>query len=626
MASSDRSTAQKNSDSQGGYRSLAGYVYQLLGSIAEAVEIVRLDPNARVIEGLITLEQFGQDSFVALVPGTDDSRLTQYKHSIDEKEIEPAELIVILERFVSATALASLSVANCQYQLRTNRKSHGLTDELFNKQEAYKKCPTKENEDGLLDQLWKRRRTVRPKCQHEIFEIMKKLERLTVTEADMRKTAEFHAAELGVPHVDTDKQIKETLGVFLSRANSTVYRTVSRQELNDALAGHRHARALRGEVARQLQRESVEIAIGRIHHSKPLARRAVVEDITVASLASPLVLVYGDGGRGKSVASWQALNSHLQYDDQPPDFAVGLHFGEFTENNLINEFAHWRNQTPDHDGATFNYALSRLSAGCPHPNLLVLYVDGIDEKEGQVSPYPRSQRFIEKLLQEFVSRRKDQSVAQISLVVSCRTLEEAAWLTRLAGQQACALVPVDEFSNLELEELAKGLATSPRNFLLPMVSPDRNPRQRFTEDADENVIRPLREPRVWASFTELDPTTQTEYLKGSRQGMRQLARRFLNHIEVKASKRLAMKLKLNVLETILEAAGLTSMNNATEICTQLQWIDICKAEDFSRSDAVSLFDEFVTSGLFSVESESGKRWSWKQTWLRDSLCSEEVTQ
>ena len=626
MAANDRSTAQQNSDSQGGYRSLAGYVYQLLGSVAEAVELVRLDSNACAIEGLITLEQFGQDSFVALVPGTNESRLTQYKHSSSETEIEPSELLIILERFVSATTLGGLSIAKCQYQLRTNRKAHSLTDELLNKQKTYKQDPTIENEQELLSDLWKRRRTARPECGHEMFEIMKKLVWLTVDETSMKKTIERHAAELGVPSAETDQQIRETLGLFLDRVNSIAYRTISRRDLNDKLAGHRHARPLRGEVARREQRESVLNAINRIHHHKPLARRRIVEDIAVASLASPLVLVVGDGGRGKSVASWQALLGHLQNEDQPPDFVAGYHFGEFTENQLINDFAQWRNQTPGGDGTTLDYALSRLSAGCPHANLLVLYVDGIDEKEGKPDPFPTSKRFIERLLQDFVNRREDQTSTQISLVVSCRTFDEADWLTGIAGEQGYSLVPVNEFTNLELEELAKGLNQSPRDILLPMVSPDRNRRQRFSEDADDNLIRPLREPRVWASFTELDSAMQTEYLTGSPQGKRQLAKKLLKRIEIKASHRLAMDLRQNVVEAILEAAGRTSIRNPTEVCTQSQWFDVCSHEHFSRSNAMSLFDEFVTAGLFNVESENGKRWSWKQIWLRESLCSQEVAQ
>lgn len=626
MATSPRTTAQQNCDSQGGYRALAGYVFQLLGSVAEAVRLVRIAPDASVIEGTITLEQFGQDSFVCQVPGTNLSRFTQYKHSLSGDKIQPDELREILERFVASVNLAGLEISKCHFVLATNRDPADWTKGLLSKQEQYKNDPSATNEAGLEKQLWRKCRKARPECANEMLEILKTLEWQAIDEESMRETAASRAYELGVPRRDVDQQIQQTLGLFLDRVNSEAYRTIFRRELDDVLAGHSNARPLRCEASRTDQRRFIEDALDRIHHKKSIARRGMVNDIAAAFLAFPLVLVVGDGGRGKSAGAWQSLLEQLHDENQAPDFVTGLHFGEFTENALVNQFARWRNQGPDKDGTTISNALERLSAGCRHSNLLVLYVDGIDEKEGQAKPYPANQRFIERLLQEIVQTRSDDNRKQVSLVVSCRTIEEADWLTRIVGKENFKPIPVDEFSDLELEELAMTLAEPSRTMLLSMVSKDQRSQRRFDEDADQQLICPLREPRVWASFVDLGPDLQVEYLSKSPAGQRHLAAKYLRRIEEKAAERLAIRLGQHVVQSILEAAGQISLENESEVCTQSQWVDVCNREHFGRPVAASLFEEFVTAGLFNVESENGKRWSWKQLWLRESLCNQEVVQ
>lgn len=626
MTSSDRSVAQKNSDSQGGHRSLAGFVYQLLGTAAESVELVRLDPKAPAIEGLITIEQFGQDSFVARVPETSQSRFTQYKHSLNGEQIQPAELREILERFVASVDLADLSISESQFVLATDREPADWTNDLKQAQQLYQQNASLVNEEGLRALLWKSTRKVRPTCADDMLEIMKKLIWQSIDHAKMKVDIESRAFELGVTNDETADRIRRVLGLFLERSVSKTFRSIFRSELDDALAGHPRARTLRCDDARRHQRQSVEDALDRIHRNKPVARRTSVQEIADASLAYPLVIVVGDGGRGKSAAAWRALLEHLENENRPPDFAVGLHFSEFTKENLVEAFACWRNQTSRRDGANLEVAFERLAAACPHPNLLVLYVDGIDEKEGRANPYPANQRFVEALLQQIVQLRKDEQRKQISLVVSCRTVEEARWLTGLVSEQDWQPVELDEFSDLQLEELAESLEEKPCELILRVVSADWTSKQKFSKLPRPNFLEPLREPRVWAAFAELDSATQTDCLLGSVDGKRRLAQGYVRRIEEKAAKRLAMELDQHVIESILEASGKVSLTNPSEMCTKAQWAEVCKQYFFDASASKRLFDEFVTSGLFTRESEHGERWAWKQIWLREILCTQEVIQ
>lgn len=626
MAYSSRTLLQKISDSQGGYRSLAGYVFQLLGSATEAVELVRIKQDANFIDGLITLEQYGQDSFVCLIPGTEQSRFTQYKHSLTGDEIQPAELREVLYRFVASAELADRRIEHCEFILATNRGPSDWTKLLLVIQEKYGKDRSPENLAALEEQLWKGCSADRPACKDKMLEIFKVLKWQSIDEESMKKIIASRAYDLGVPRRDLDKQIQRTMGLFLGRANSKVYRSVSRQELDDELAGHQDARPLRSEQSRTDQRQFIENALVRIHHNQSIARRGVVTDIAAASLAFPLVLVIGDGGRGKSLSAWQSLLEHLRYEDRAPDFATGRCFGDFSEVALVNEFARWRNQGPNRDSATIGYALEKLSAGCPHTNLLVLYVDGIDEKQGQVKPYFDNQYFIERLLQDILQKRSDNQHKQISLIVSCRTIREADWLTRIVSKENYTLIRVDEFSDSELEELAITLFEPAKMMMLSLVSKDQQSIRRFSMDADQQLIRPLREPRVWASFVELDLDSQVAYLSNFHEGKRQLAAKYLQRIEEKAAERLAMNLGLNELETILREASRVALENDSEVCRQSQWLEVCDRVKFGPIQARNLFDELVTAGLFKIESENGKTWSWNQLWLRDALCNREVIQ
>ena len=626
MAASGRSVAQENSDSQGGYRSLAGYVFQLLGSMAESVELVRLDPNARPMQGLITLEQFGQDSFVAMVPGIDESRLTQYKHSLIEDEIQPDELRIILESFVKSIGLAERRIEKCQFVLATSRDKADWTSNLMAVQQQYLDDPTAANEAKLEKQFWKGTRKERPDCADEMLAIMKKLTWKAVDHQEMEEKVQHYACELGVLPCDTAQQIGRALGLFLGRADSKVFRSIFRNELNDALAGHPAARTLRNADSRREQQRPIKSALQQIHEQRHVARRSCLQDILNASLAHKLVIVVGDGGRGKSAASWQTLLANLESESRPFDFVAGWHFSEFIDEKLIDEFARWRNQTPRGDGTDLGLSLLRLGAACPCDNLMVLYIDGIDEREGMVKPNPASQRFVAELLQQILPRLHESHDLHVSIIVSCRTIEEAAWLTRIMDEQDYHVVPVEEFSNLELQELATILEQEPQRLLLSVVSEHLENSSRLTKQPESSFVDIIREPRVWAAFADLELADQIGCLQNSDVSQKRLVQKYIQRIEEKAADRLAMQLGKHQVESMLVDAADISLSNNNPICTGRQWLDICAPYGLDRSESRRLFDEFVTAGLLSNESKDGQRWTWKQTWLRDILCQTKVTQ
>ena len=626
MATSYRSPAQQESDAQGGYRSLAGYVFQLLGSASEAVELVRINQNASGLDGLLTLEQFGQDSFVSLVPDTDKSRFTQYKHSLTENEITPGELREILERFAVSLELARKEIKTCDFVLATNRAPSPWTRNLNSTREKLTEAPEKKELDALEEQLWRNCTTPRPRFADTMLEIYRRLNWQQIDEDQMIQNVTLQAYNLGVPERDVDEKIRATLGLFLNIASLQKYRTISRTTLYDTLAGHPHARELRSHDSRLEQKQLITNALMGIHRRNTVARREIVNEIVSASLAYPLVLVVGDGGRGKSAGAWQSLNEHLRDANHSPDFVTGRHFAEFSESALINEFARWRNQGPDRDGTSIFNAFERLEAGCRHSNLLVLYIDGIDEKFGQIMPYAENQRFISRLLSQITRENPGRQEKKISFVVSCRTLEEASWLTDIIGDENIKTVQVDHFSDSELEELASSLEDEPKKLLLSMVSDNQYTQRRLHGKLNEEIINPLREPRVWASFVGLDTRCQIDYLKKTITARNTLAREYLRRIETKAAERLSLTLSPHVVQSILEETKRASLQMTSEIYTRSQWIQFCREESFNQSQALQLFDEFVTAGLLMIVTDRGRTWSWKQLWVRDALCDEEVAQ
>jgi hypothetical protein len=624
MSSETRTAAQQNSDLQGGHRSLAGYVFQLFGSMTEAIELVRTNPMATAINGLITLEAFGQDSFVFLDASTGRSRFTQYKHSLIGQEIQPAELREILEGFVKSVEIAGRTIENCEFVLATNRDPSPWAGQLLTTREQYNRAPSKENSEALDVQLWRGCNVKRPTCASDMLEILKILNWTKIDEKIMGERAKSQAFDLGVPKRDVEQQIGDTLGLFLNKANSPSYRTVQRRELIDKLAGHPNARSLRCTDSRREQKSHISGFLNTIHSGQKSIRRDIVREIVSASLAFPLVLIVGDGGRGKSAAAWQSLLEQLKDENEPPDFCTGHHYSSFTETKLINEFAGWRNQVPNKDGTSIEIALERLEAGSPHSKLLLLYIDGIDEKNGKVNPFQENQRFIEELFKKFVNESTDYKQNRISFLVSCRTVEEAKWLTIHTEKASFKTIFVDSFSDLELEELAMSLGEEPKNLLLSIVSKTQGTQQRFAANADDDLVLPLKEPRVWASFADLDIKTQVGYLSRSAPAQRTLAEAYVRRIEQKASQRLGFDLPQHLIPTILKNAGAIALQNNSGVLTRAQWIQVCRSEDLNATLAHQLFNEFATSGLFNVESDGGKRWSWKQIWLRDAICDEEV--
>ena len=78
----------------GGARSLAGYVYQMVGSASERVTLVDAPTETEVeTSARFFVEQHGQDALSTDVTGV---RLIQFKYSQDARPIKPSELAEIL--------------------------------------------------------------------------------------------------------------------------------------------------------------------------------------------------------------------------------------------------------------------------------------------------------------------------------------------------------------------------------------------------------------------------------------------------------------------------------------------------------------------------------------------------
>lgn len=108
--------------------SLAGYIYQLLGSAAERV---RLDEPSSAPGGeasvRVFLEQHGQD---AAVDDGSNTRLVQFKYSQSARPIQPAELAEILLALEKSSKQVAPS-ARIRWQLVTNRPFSPTAERYF---------------------------------------------------------------------------------------------------------------------------------------------------------------------------------------------------------------------------------------------------------------------------------------------------------------------------------------------------------------------------------------------------------------------------------------------------------------------------------------------------------------
>jgi len=111
---------------ESGHYSIAGFVYQILGSGVEAFHICGKVANEAEPDTLLVLERFGQDAVEKPQAGSDRApRLIQYKYSSVGDKMNEGQFTDVIFAFVRIANNTNRPVNDVRYVLSTNRE---LTD------------------------------------------------------------------------------------------------------------------------------------------------------------------------------------------------------------------------------------------------------------------------------------------------------------------------------------------------------------------------------------------------------------------------------------------------------------------------------------------------------------------
>jgi len=355
---------------ESGHYAIAGFLYQLIGSGIQAIEICAEFRGDQEPREILVLERFGQDAVALPKVGSDTKpRLIQYKFSSKNETIAPSELRDILQAFLKSVRSQGFEIDQVDFELVTNRAYSP---------DATKWCETKEESE-----LEKR---IRASSRSELASVpelaatfrLLKYERQT--EAQLQERVVKGAAKFGLLNSEIDGRIDELVGLLTRKAGSDGRRIVLREEIQKALTGHDNPLELLSPRSVGLRREKVARYKRDAINGQETITRTVSAEIVRAVLEHPVVVVVGDGGTGKTVAAADAVASGLQVVDEPPGFGLILPALQANADAVMQSIAQWRNLIQHRDGQMLERSLSRLRVAFAHNPLLVTCIDAIDEK------------------------------------------------------------------------------------------------------------------------------------------------------------------------------------------------------------------------------------------------------
>lgn len=603
---------------ESGRQSLAGFLYQIVGSGAESCRLTRHVEKDDDAGEILELEQLGQD-LVALPTDGSVARLIQFKYASKNAEIKPNELRTIVETFLACVVEAEKQIDDFTYELVTNRKLHkGIGDwELANKE-----CDL----DKLAQCIQLSSQTTIQNLG-ELCEVYSRLRVIQKSNTDLKHELKQAAESHGVLPNEMKSGIDGVIGLLAKKSTPTESPRIIPSEICDRLAGHDNAIKLlslksvemRTREIGTFQREELRT---KDFGTSPIVTRIRAEDVANAILDFPVVVLYGTGGCGKSILLADVAMRFLNDKPSPPGFCMMMRANSFLPNKAAFAVSKWRGAGAKVD-ADFRFAFSRLEAAYDAAPVIVFFVDAIDEMPDERLSDP-TRDFITDLIQAATDSRREKGTHQLSVVLACRHLDEAKNIRRagnpIAAAQDVEFVPMMNYSREELLEAVTAYEKVDGNVarriigyvgdddLLTLDSQDQ------LDEVSEETIEVLSNPVFWFLFTELPKEQQHKCLDGESSAFYQLADDYVEWFKAKASSR--MKLGRGVCEAAFQAAAETFENPGDRGDLELNWLSpIVAKTKLSEADIELLFIEAASAGIVVTEEAKNKVWRWKFPWF-----------
>lgn len=622
----------------GGFLALSGFLYQLIGSAGHAIQVFESvsDVDTTKTETVFLLESYGQDAGAISVDeqGQRRVRLYQYKFSNEptNNSITPSELKDIVETFdKSCTAVAEATGVAPHCVLVTNRPKSPEVGAAHGKA-GFKLSPKRTETAALLAKFeWKHR-----------------------VEAELLSVIKQRAESLGVTADEFLGRVRCLVSHFFVENICKGKRTIREHDIDQQLTGFDEPHILSSTAVRE--KMSVDLNKFKIAQQapKPIQRRTIEQQISQAYNHS-LIVLYGEGGNGKTMAICNYLESSLQCKR----FVAAGRALAIKEHWISQVVAHWRNDLRSpHQADALEKALCRLVVSNTVERPVACFaIDAIDE----VGDVPDRTATYE-LIRYFANREScsmDSEKPEIVLIVTCRKPETVNTYLEYGGlsfdRQWGEQIAVGEFEDADVlsmlqtdappfgqsvierlsEEAQSRLQSSadiPENLSQAIGSRSSfavdiptafNPTQREHKPVEEGIYKALKHPIIWRCFADchINETQGYQLLDNQGTGLAALCEEVIQWFCKKATLRQVVSQSAIARTTLIAAAKSLNQDSTVDIAIigdrQSQWIDPARAEGNSTSDASRLFDEALSSGLIEIPSQG--KWHWKHKFLRDHL-------
>ncbi len=604
-----------NAVKESGYYALAGFLYQLLGSVVEAWKICDQQEDGDALSELLILEWFGEDAYV---PATDrrKQKLIQYKYtSTNNAVMLPHQVREILQGFLRSLNAQGLTPKQADYELVTNLKRHADW-------ETWKNSKSHSELKKFIQYTSKSEEIANTS---ELATIFRRLHRTDTTIDDLRLKIDEGSRQFGVLETEVPDRVDQLVGMLMGKFQpNSPDRIIRKREILKALAGFEDPYELLGRESVQIRLDDVEkYRRGETSFQKCIIPRIVSEDIARAVLEYPFIVVHGDGGCGKSVALSDAILAGLRDFSGPPGFGLVMPANDTNEIELIRRIARWRHQKLQCD-QEFEITMSRLRRSFRGDPLLVVCIDAIDEKGGEPTLPGAVQSCIRELIDRAVTSFEEHGVPTISVVLACRRENEYEKLDRGRPLPVPHPISVSEFDDSELRKLVQNLSGSVEKRIVSHLDVRSESMQgrvhRGARAVPPNVMNALRHPVIWGFFSDQSEVVQQECLNGT---LDLLAAAYFQWFRRKADIRIPGL--GDECECALRAVACAFPRDASQIGEKQQhWLSPCRTmngDDIRL--AKQLMKEAMTAGIVIDVENEGHKWRWKHTWLCEYLRKED---
>lgn len=361
-------------------------------------------------------------------------------------------------------------------------------------------------------------------------------------------------------------------------------------------------------------------------------RREVVKNIAAQIRdGRALIVLYGDGGVGKSVTMFSWADEAAGEASSESTGLASLTRAVDLKSNWVTDAICDAGQLPTvhaRRGERFQEAIDRLQIAnsgfdqLARP-LFVMGLDGLDEGASIIG----LSRVVTDLLWDFLGEeeraRRTSGTPRAILVVTCRNPEAVTeWLgleelDPAESDKGPVKIEVGAFTTGELfEVVSKNLPHFAKRFAatISIVDRERFGRSGFlttTEDPssadpiDSDIFELLREPVLWGNYLALaNLNLQTLILDGDRDGLIELASRFTNRFCIKARQR-NRDFQRNQIEAILRAVARNCRDPQGFYELVPGWITPSTASGWiGEIQAHRLYKEALSAGYIRQDSPS----------------------